>query len=233
LIPWDEIESVFLDMDGTLLDLHFDNHFWREHVPLRYAERNRIDLETARSELVPRFRLKEGTLDWYCVEYWSRELGLDIVQLKREVNHLIAVHEHVTEFLRRTRSAGKRVVMVTNAHEQSLALKMEVTGLVNAFDALICSHNIGYPKEDLRFWDRLGVIEQFHREATLFIDDSLPVLRTARDFGIRHILAVRKPDSRSPARDTGEFAAIDSFQEIMPAENGSDPNGTCLQHPGD
>ncbi len=203
-------------MDGTLLDLHFDNHFWREHVPLRYAEHNRIDLETARSELVPRFRLKEGTLDWYCVEYWSRELGLDIVQLKREVHHLIAVHEHVTEFLHATRSAGKRVVMVTNAHEQSLALKMEVTGLVNAFDALICSHEIGYPKEDLRFWDRLGAIEQFQRESTLFIDDSLPVLRTARDFGIRHILAVRKPDSRSPARDTGEFAAIDSFQEIMP-----------------
>ena len=216
MIPWHEIDSVFLDMDGTLLDLHFDNHFWREHVPLRYAEQHRLDLEAARSELVPRFRLKEGTLDWYCVEYWSRELNLDIVQLKREVHHLIAVHEHVTEFLHRTRTAGKRVVMVTNAHEKSLALKMEVTGLVDAFDALVCSHDIGYPKEDLRFWDRLGDVERFDRKTTLFIDDSLPVLRTARDFGIGHILAVRKPDSRSPARDTGEFAAIDSFQDIMP-----------------
>jgi putative hydrolase of the HAD superfamily len=218
LIPWHEIDSVFLDMDGTLLDLHFDNHFWREHVPLRYAEQHRLDLEAARSELVPRFRLKEGTLDWYCVEYWSRELNLDIVQLKREVHHLIAVHEHVTEFLHRTRTAGKRVVMVTNAHEKSLALKMEVTGLVDAFDALVCSHDIGYPKEDLRFWDRLGDVERFDRKTTLFIDDSLPVLRTARDFGIGHILAVRKPDSRSPARDTGEFAAIDSFQDIMPGQ---------------
>lgn len=218
MIPWHEIDSVFLDMDGTLLDLHFDNHFWREHVPLRYAEQHRLDLEAARSELVPRFRLKEGTLDWYCVEYWSRELNLDIVQLKREVHHLIAVHEHVTEFLHRTRTAGKRVVMVTNAHEKSLALKMEVTGLVDAFDALVCSHDIGYPKEDLRFWDRLGDVERFDRKTTLFIDDSLPVLRTARDFGIGHILAVRKPDSRSPARDTGEFAAIDSFQDIMPGQ---------------
>jgi HAD superfamily hydrolase (TIGR01509 family) len=218
VIPWHEIDSVFLDMDGTLLDLHFDNHFWREHVPLRYAEQHRLDLEAARSELVPRFRLKEGTLDWYCVEYWSRELNLDIVQLKREVHHLIAVHEHVTEFLHRTRTAGKRVVMVTNAHEKSLALKMEVTGLVDAFDALVCSHDIGYPKEDLRFWDRLGDVERFDRKTTLFIDDSLPVLRTARDFGIGHILAVRKPDSRSPARDTGEFAAIDSFQDIMPGQ---------------
>ncbi len=203
-------------MDGTLLDLHFDNHFWREHVPLRYAQRNGIDLEAARSELVPRFRLKEGTLDWYCVEYWSRELGLDIAALKREVHHLIAVHEHVPEFLRRARTAGKRVVMVTNAHARSLALKMEVTGLTDAFDALICSHDLGYPKEDPQFWERLGGTEPFRCAATLFIDDSLPVLRTARAFGIRHLLAVRKPDSRSPARDTGEFAAIDSFEEIMP-----------------
>lgn len=216
MIPWHDINSVFLDMDGTLLDLYFDNHFWQEHVPLRYAEHHNISIEAARAELVPRFREKEGTLDWYCVEYWSRELNLDIVQLKREVHHLIAVHEHVTEFLQRTRTAGKRVVMVTNAHEKSLALKMEVTGLVDAFDALVCSHDIGYPKEDLRFWDRLGDVERFDRKTTLFIDDSLPVLRTARDFGIGHILAVRKPDSRSPARDTGEFAAIDSFQDIMP-----------------
>jgi HAD superfamily hydrolase (TIGR01509 family) len=210
-------------MDGTLLDLHFDNHFWREHVPLRYAQRNGIDVDTARSELVPRFRLKEGSLDWYCVEYWSRELGLDIAALKREVHHLIAVHEHVPEFLRRARAAGKRVVMVTNAHASSLSLKMEVTGLTDAFDALICSHDLGYPKEDPHFWERLGGVEPFRREATLFIDDSLPVLRTARDFGIRHLLAVRKPDSRSPARDTGEFAAIESFGEIMPAPGPGTP----------
>lgn len=216
MIPWHQIDSVFLDMDGTLLDLHFDNHFWREHVPLRYAERNRLDIEDARSELVPRFRLKEGTLDWYCVEYWSRELGMDIVELKREVHHLIAVHEYVTEFLHRTRAAGKRVVMVTNAHEKSLALKMEVTGLAHAFDALVCSHTLGYPKEDLRFWHRLGDTERFDPASTLFIDDSLPVLRTARDFGIGHIIAVRKPDSRSPARDIEGFMSIDSFREILP-----------------
>lgn len=216
LIPWNEIDSVFLDMDGTLLDLHFDNHFWQEHVPLRYAQQHGLDLASAKSELVPRFRLKEGSLDWYCVEYWSRELKLDIVELKREIRHLIAVHEYVTEFLHRTRARGKRVVMVTNAHARSLELKMEVTGLADAFDALICSHDIGYPKEDLRFWHKLGEHEPFRRESTLFIDDSLPVLRTARDFGIRHILAVRSPDSRAAQRDTGEFTALDSFRQILP-----------------
>ena len=161
MIPWHEIDSVFLDMDGTLLDLHFDNHFWREHVPLRYAEKHHIDIAAAKSELVPRFRLKEGTMDWYCVEYWSRELELDIADLKQEIHHLIAVHNHVEEFLERTRAAGKRVVLLTNAHAKSLDLKMEVTGLTTAFDALICAHDIGYPKEDPRFWPLLEQDESF------------------------------------------------------------------------
>ena len=106
------------------------------------------------------------------------------------------------------------------SREHSLDLKMEVTGLTDAFDALICSHDIGFPKEDQRFWAALGAREAFRNESTLFVDDSLSVLRAAREFGIRHILAVRKPDSRSPARDTGEFRAIDGFHEIMPCTTG-------------
>ena len=218
MVPWHKINSVFLDMDGTLLDLHFDNHFWREHVPMRYAELHGIALEEAKSRLFDRFKLKEGTMDWYCVEYWSKELELDIAGLKQEIDHLIAVHNHVIEFLQRTRDTGKRVVLVTNAHAKSLDLKMRVTGLADAFDALICAHDIGYPKEDLRFWTLLGKHEPFEPENTLFIDDSLSVLRAAREFGIGHILAIRKPDSKSPSRDIDEFISIDGFDAIMPGK---------------
>jgi putative hydrolase of the HAD superfamily len=216
MLPWHQIDSVFLDMDGTLLDLHFDNHFWREHVPMRYAERHNISIETAKSRLVPKFREKEGTLDWYCVEHWSHELELDIVALKHEINHLITVHDHVDEFLARIRKAGKRIVMLTNAHTRTLDLKMEITGIAGAFDALVCSHDIGYPKEDSRFWPALGREEPFEKDATLFIDDSLAVLHTAHAYGIRHLLAIHKPDSRSPSREIEGFRAIDGFDEIMP-----------------
>ena len=208
MLPWQEINSVFLDMDGTLLDLYFDNHFWREHVPLRYAEHHNISIEAARAELVPRFREKEGTLDWYCVEYWSRELKLDIIALKHEINYLIAVHDHVADFLERLRALGKRVVLLTNAHTRVLDLKMEITGIDHAFDTLICSHELGYPKEDLRFWHAQTGRESFDRDSTLFIDDSLPVLRAAHEYGISNLLAISKPDSRSPVRNIEEISAI-------------------------
>ena len=216
MLPWQTINCVFLDMDGTLLDLNFDNHFWGEHVPLRYAEHHNMSIEDAKAELVPRFREKEGTLDWYCVEHWSRELQLDIVALKHEINHLIAVHDHVADFLEALRRAGKRVVLLTNAHTRTLDLKMEITGIDHAFDALICSHELGYPKEDVRFWHALTGRESFDTSTTLFIDDSLPVLRAAHEYGIRHLLAISKPDTRSPVRNIQEFQAIEGFNEIMP-----------------
>ena len=214
-LPWQQIETVFLDMDGTLLDLHFDNHFWQEHVPLRYAEKHSLGVDAAKTALFPRFRAAEGTIDWYCVDYWSRELDMDISALKREVEHLIQVHPHVAEFLELLNTTGKRVALLTNAHQKVIELKMATTGLAKHFDHLICSHAFQVPKEDPRFWPKLAKADQFDPQTTLFVDDSLPVLRAARNFGIRHLRAVCLPDTRSPRRDTAEFAGIDSFDELL------------------
>ena len=206
-----------LDMDGTLLDLHFDNYFWREHVPLRFAEKRQISVDHAKDTLFPKFRDKEGTMEWYCVDYWSDTLDLDIARLKAEVGHLIAIHPFVLEFLERARAAGKTLALVTNAHQKSLMLKLERTALHNHLDHVICSHDFGVPKENLQFWDKLKVRLPFENTSSLLIDDSLAVLRSARDYGIKWLLAVRNPDSQTPPRTIEEFDAIDSFSQILPA----------------
>jgi HAD superfamily hydrolase (TIGR01509 family) len=217
MIDWENIQSVFLDMDGTLLDLNFDNHFWQEFVPQRFAERNRLAPDEAKALLRPRFRAMEGRLEWYCLDYWSEQLQLDIAGMKAEIDGLIAVLPHVTEFLEAVRRMGKRLVLVTNAHPKSLDLKMEKTCLNAFFDAIISSHFLGSPKEDIGFWHRLDAVESFNPEHTLLVDDSLSVLRAARAFGIRHPIAVRRHDSTKPSRNIREFPAIDDFRELMPA----------------
>jgi HAD superfamily hydrolase (TIGR01509 family) len=214
MLNWNDIDTVLLDMDGTLLDLHYDNHFWLEHVPQRYAERHGLPLADAHAELKARYQRVAGTMQWYCVDYWTHELELDIARLKEEVEHLIAVHPHVEKFLGSLQLEGKRSVLVTNAHHKSLALKMRHTRLNHHFDAMICAHDIGIPKEHPEFWGKLQDVEIYFPEKTLLVDDSLPVLRSARDFGIKHLLAVRRPDTKQPEKDTGEFAAISSFADI-------------------
>ena len=216
MIDWSSIETTFLDMDGTLLDLHFDNHFWQEHVPLRYAERNGLALDEAKSQLYQRFRRAEGTLNWYSVDYWSDELALDIAQLNEEVAHRIALRPFVEEFLDAMRKAGKRLVLVTNAHGKTATLKFQQTRIDRYMDAVFCAHDLGLAKEHAPFWGELRALEPFEPTRTLLIDDSLPVLRCARDYGIRHLLAIRRPDLRGPDKDCGEFMAIESFRNLLP-----------------
>jgi len=216
MIEWQGIDSVFLDMDGTLLDLHFDNHFWLEHVPDRYAVARGISPEQARTLLYDRYRDVEGTLDWYCVDHWSRVLGLDIVLLKEEVDHLIGVHPHVVGFLEGLEAAGKARVLVTNAHQKAIDLKMGRTRLAGHFDRIVCAHELGLPKEDPGFWHRFHALLPFDPERTLFVDDSPKVLAAARHYGIRWLLAVLKPDTRGPERPVTEFEAIRDFSELLP-----------------
>jgi len=210
---WDSIDTVLLDLDGTLLNLDFDNYFWREHVPAHYGAARALTPEQAHALLRPKFRAREGTLEWYCVEYWSRELGLDVVALKRQVSGRVAWLPGAQEFLERVRGMGKRLVLATNAHPAALRIKDEQTGVTGYFDAVFSSHQFGSPKEDASFWHRLYRVEPFDRERTLFVDDSAAVLRAAKQAGIQWIYAVRRQDSRDPCGDE-EFSAVDSVGEL-------------------
>ena len=218
MINWNAINTVLLDMDGTLLDLHFDNYFWQEYVPQKYAERHSITIKQSKNELEPRFAQQEGRLQWYCLDFWEKELGLDIVALKNEINHLISFRPNAREFLHSLKERGKQVVMITNAHPNSLSLKLERLSMAHYFDRLISAHDYGYPKESQAFWQNLEVDISLDKEKALFIDDSVRVLNSARTYGIRHLLAVRYPDSKKGAWDTQGYEAVEDFRDLIAPE---------------
>jgi len=215
LIPFKEIEHVLLDMDGTLLDRYFDDYFWEHLVPERYAEKHKITFGNAREQLFKRYKAHEGTLNWTDIDFWSKELDLDILALKEQIRHLIEVHTHVEDFLRMLRSRKIKTFIVTNAHYKVLDMKLKKTDLGRFLTGAITSFEIGFPKEDIDFWriaeQRLG----FQKEKTMLVDDTLEVLKTAKKYGIKFLIYKAKSNSRIKPLPSSEFKTILDFGELM------------------
>jgi putative hydrolase of the HAD superfamily len=219
-IDWNLIETVLLDMDGTLLDRHFDDHFWLEHVPRRYAEKNGLSHDAAKQRLHRMFRSQENTLNWTDLDYWSDQLGLDIPVLKEEVDHLIAVHPFVIEFLLFLRRHGKGIYLVTNAHGKTLDLKLRRTRIGTYFAGIVSAHDLGLPKEDPAFWGKLQEMVSFTPECTMLGEDSETNLETARLFGIRYLIHVGRFSSQSVPAVSDRFNTINFFSELLPRNGG-------------
>ena len=214
-IPLKEIKFILLDMDGTLLDLYFDDYFWGHLVPEKYAEKHDMSFGTAKDFLYKTYKSHERTLNWCDIDFWSRELRLDIPALKEQIRHLIEVHPHVIDFLKMVRRDKKKVFLVTNAHFKTVKIKFRKTQIGKYFDSVLCSFDVGYPKESIEFWPKAQRRLKFDKESTLFIDDTEDVLVTAKDFGIKYLLFKASASSKAYPKKSSKFIAIHDFRELM------------------
>jgi len=215
MLNWSEISTVLIDMDGTILDLHYDNHFWLEHLPLRYSQAMGITIEESRKKLAANYESVTGTIDWYCLDYWSNRTTLPIKELKKETKHLIQLRDDAKNFLIALKNSGRDVILVTNAHPDSLSLKIEQTQLDQYFDVLYSTHEFGVTKESQLLWQRLQNKQGFDNNKTLFIDDSIEILHSAQRFGIQHLLAVANPDSKKPSTIIKDFPSVTDFELLI------------------
>ena len=216
LMPeWSSIDTVCLDLDGTLLDQAYDNHIWRDLVPQRFAVAQGLDLHASYAEIARRFEARRGTLDWYCIEHWSRDLGIDIGALHREVRSHVAWLPGARDFLVQLRAAGKRLLLLTNSHPIALAVKHQETGVLDYLDASATSHDFGHPKEHAQFWRAAITHFGFDPARSLFVDDNSRMLEAAREAGIRWVYGVRHWDTRGARREHADHPSVDSVAELV------------------
>lgn len=214
MIDWTRIDTVILDMDGTVLDLHFDNRFWLDHLPAVYADRHGLPREQGLSDLISRFAAHQGSLNWYCTDFWSAQVGFDVAALKVDLKHLIRERADAFAFLAAVRASGRKLWLATNAHRASLELKLAETAMGDCFDVMVSSHDYGHPKEDQGFWQALQAAHPFDPARALFVDDNEAVLDSALRYGIPQVLCVTTPDSMKPVRTGLRHPAIDHFAEL-------------------
>lgn len=210
-----DIDLVLLDMDGTLLDLHYDSHFWLEYVPQQYALKKGQSVEEATFYLQSQYKKVFGTLSWYSYDYWAEALGLDIHQLQHENKHKIQWREDTLWFLKKLKDINKKIVILTNAHPSGIAVKDKQTQLLSYVDATISSHGIGHAKESEFFWAAVKKELNTDLSRTLFIDDSEKILMTAKSAGVEFLIGVNKPDSQKPAQSMQDFLSINRFSELF------------------
>lgn len=210
-----QTKTLMLDMDGTLLDLAYDNYMWMEHIPRHYAIDNGITHEDACNILKSKFVHARGDLRWYCLDHWSEDLGLDIIKLHHDNSHRIGFLPGALEFLQHVHELDMRVLMVTNSHRGTLQLKDAITGLGDYFDGVHSSHDYGFAKENQAFWSALQDDVGFECDSTLFIDDSPYVLRSAQTYGIGSLLKITQPDTRMPPKNPKEFHGIKGVAELI------------------
>ncbi|MDH3373535.1 MAG: HAD-IA family hydrolase [Gammaproteobacteria bacterium] len=208
-------ETLMLDMDGTILDLAFDNYVWRQLVPERYATHNDLDYEIARERLFARYASIQGDLEWYCLDHWSERLGFDVLELHQEVHHRIEYLPGARAFLERVRELKVKVLLVTNSHPDTLHLKNDTLGFSDFFDGVHSSHIYGHAKERQEFWHALREAEGFEPETTLFVDDTLSVLRSAAEYGISMPVTITRPDTSRPVRENGEFVGVEGVADLL------------------
>ena len=204
-----------LDMDGTVLDLAYDNYMWMHHVPEAFAAENGIDPQLARERLYAKFNEMRGQMDWYCLDHWSDYLGLDVAKLHRDENHRVAWLPGAESFLKTVREHDVRVLLVTNSHHETLEIKDEMTGVTEHFDGVFTSHEFGYPKETQEFWHALAEKEDFDPATTLFVDDTARVLRSAAEYGVSMLLTITQPDTSGGSRESDEFAGVRGVCDLL------------------
>jgi putative hydrolase of the HAD superfamily len=211
----DSCDTLMLDMDGTLLDLAYDNYMWLEHIPTVYAQKNDLSEAAAKEKLYGIMKKIQGEWIWYSLDHWSEVLDLDVASLHLDEQHRIGYLPGAKGFLEAVAAHDINVLMVTNSHQHTLDIKAAVTGITDYFDGIYTSHELGYAKEDQPFWHALQDQVDFDCAKTVFIDDNAMVLQSARDYGVGNLLHITNPDTGRPAKQNDSFTGIAGVSDLV------------------
>ncbi len=215
MINWNEIDTVFIDMDGTLLDLYFDNYIWDEIMPQTYSSIHNVTIDEAKLTIRKYIKRKSGKLNAYCFKYWSRVLGFDLMDIHIQHQDKIKYRPNAENFLKHLNNLRYNVIILTNADRSNLELKLSRTTIYNYVKEIHSAHDFGYAKEQQEFWALINQKISFNPQRTLLIDDNISVLRTAKKFGVKHLLSILQPCSQSTRSNLNEFTQLLDFCEII------------------
>ncbi|WP_374530438.1 HAD-IA family hydrolase [Acinetobacter sp.] len=207
---------VIFDMDGTLLDLAYDDLIWNQLLPIRYAETHQCTLEQSQATLFEFYQQHSHTLNWYSSRFWSAKVGVDVLALQQEHQHKVSLRGGCIELLEYLKANKYPCWLATNADCASLKFKLEQTGIAEYFDVIVSSETLGHAKEFPAFWEKLHQQHPFNISQAYFIDDTEKVLLGAQKFGLQHLISIQQPSSIGLVRDESPFPMLKHLTDFIP-----------------
>ena len=202
-------------MDGTLLDLAYDDFIWNELLPIRYAEQHNCTLEQSKETLFSFYQQHNHTLKWYSSRFWTSQVDVDVLALQIEYKHKVAKRQGCIELLSYLKENNYPMWIATNADYAGLQFKLEETGLRDYFDVIVSSETLGHAKEFIEFWQVLQQEHPFDPSNCYFIDDTEKVLNGAKTFGIEQLYSIQQPSSAKSARETCNYPMLSALTDLI------------------
>ena len=210
-MKWNSIETFFLDMDGTLLDLSYDNYFWHEYIPALYSKKNGITTQEGKRIFEKLYKNKQNTIEWYSIGYWSEVLKIDLKLEILKTKNQIKVFDGTIDLLIKLKRHKIKICLLTNCPREMLNIKMTQTKLWGYFDKIISSEDCGYIKESDEFWSYLNKNIEYNIKKTVFIDDNQNVLKYSKKNGIQNIYCIDFPDSKKDRQIINGYQSIENI----------------------
>jgi FMN phosphatase YigB (HAD superfamily) len=127
----------------------------------------------------------------------------------------VAYLPHATCFLDALAARGVRRALVTNAHPETVRIKLAATGLAARLEDVVSAFDLGIGKEADAFWERLAKRVPYHPDRSLLVEDSARNLDSARRHGIRHLVHVSHPNSAAAPAPHPDFPSVAGVRDLV------------------
>ena len=216
VLNWDRIDDVLIDMDGTLLDRHFDNFFFEEDLPRRYVAMQGLSFDASRGTVNGDVPVGGRELAWTDLHYSSGRVGIDVVAMHLSQLTLIGFLLGAEDFLKAVRIKGKRRA-ATNAHEAGVAVKSAKTGLDRYVGSDRRRVRSGLSQDEMpEYWPgpAAGWLDST-RAALSMLTTTEMCSAAASHYGIATIIHSAKSSSQLPPVQSSKFASVEHLPALL------------------